>query len=455
MAILKASIIGRRRHIERPPGSKGLPWIGTALEFSRGGLDYLRRMAQEHGDVIWTRFMGDDAYLISHPDGIKRVLVENRDAYAKSTGTGRSKRILGNALQSRNGEAWLRQRRRMGPAFARRRMMVYADTITAAARDAMVDWTPGRRLDLAAWAMALTLEVGLRTHYGLTHAGDIKETIRRSFSDTSDLLFSSQQKVLSPPLWFPSPRNRRFLRAVAELDDAIYRLVRARRAKASERGIDLLSLFLETSDVDGDGGMSDQNIRDELVATMLATQQSMALGLMQSLRFVASHPEVDQALSEELARVLADRPPTAADLDELPMTERIIKETLRLAPPAGVLNREVVEDDFIDGWLIPKGAMAFVSQWVVHRDPRFFTDPESFKPERWSGDFERQLPEFAYFPFGGGPRSCIAGAYSMLELRLLLASVMQRFRLEVTAPDPGLSKKERRRRGLEIELHAR
>lgn len=454
MTFLKALMTGRRRDVERPPGSKGLPLIGTALEFRRGGLDYLRRMAQEHGDVIWTRFLGDDAYLISHPNGIKRVLVDNRAAYAKSTGTGRSKRILGNALQSRNGEAWRRQRRRMGPAFIRRRMSVYADTITTTVREAMTDWRPGHRLDLARWAMDLTLEIGLRTHFGLS-PGEIKETIRRSFSNTSGLLFTGQQKVLSPPLWVPSPRNRRFLKALTELDEAIYRLVKERRANTAERGIDLLSRFLETSDVDGDGGMSDQNIRDELVSTMLATQQSMALGLMQSLRFTATQPEVDRVLSEELVRVLGERPPTAADLDELPWTERVIKETLRLAPPAGVLNRKVVEDDTLDGWLIPKGAMVFVSQWVVHRDPRFFAEPEAFKPERWTEDFERELPEFAYFPFGGGPRTCLAGAYSMLELRLLLASVMQHHRLEVTAPDPGLSKKERQRRGLEIELHAR
>ncbi len=443
----------RRRPIARPPGTKGLPWIGTALEFRRGGLDYLRRMAQAHGDVIWTRFMGDDAYLISHPDFIQRVLVDNRAAYAKSTGSGRSERLLGNALQSRNGEAWLRQRRRMGPAFARRRMVVYADTITAAAREAMADWTPGHRLNLAAWALNLTLEIGLRTHFGLS-AGELKETIRRTFADASGLLFGGQQKVLSPPLWVPSPRNRRFLKAMAELDDAIYQLVRKRRAAMDEHGIDLLSQFLLTSDVDGDGGMSDQNIRDELVSTMLATQQSMALGLMQSLRFVATHPAVDRTLSEEL-QVLGDRPPQASDLEALPWTERIIKETLRLAPPAGVLNRKVVADDTIDGWLIPQGAMVFVSQWVVHRDPRFFPDPEAFKPERWTADFERELPEFAYFPFGGGPRTCIAAAYSLLELRLLLASVRQRFRLEVTPFDPTLPKKERQRRGLEIVLHPR
>jgi cytochrome P450 len=229
------------------------------------------------------------------------------------------------------------------------------------------------------------------------------------------------------PEWVPTPRNRRYCKAVVELDAEVMQRIRARRSDSSQRP-DLLSMFVQLQN--GDGWiMSDRQVRDELIAMMSAGYQSVGIALNQTLRLVAENPSVDAQLAEELA-ILGHRAPAAADLAQLTYADRIVKESLRCCPPAGVIGRRAVSADTVGGWTIPAGARVYLSAWAMHHDPRFYEAPLAFRPERWTQEFERSLPICAYFPFGRGPRGCIAGALSTFIVQLILVIIAQRYRLE-------------------------
>ena len=231
------------------------------------------------------------------------------------------------------------------------------------------------------------------------------------------------------PWWqrLPTPGNRRFRRAKAEIDAVMYDTI-ARRRAGEKAGDDLLSRLLAARDEDG-SRMSDRQLRDELVTLFLAGHETTALALSYSFYLLAQHPDAEARLAAELDEVLQGKPPTAADVPRLRSTEWVIKESMRLYPPATSIGREAVCDTEIGGYFVPKGAQVSPVQWVVHRDARWFDDPEAFKPERWDNDLARRLPRCAYFPFGDGPRVCIGNQFAIMEAVLVLATVAQRYRL--------------------------
>jgi cytochrome P450 len=257
----------------------------------------------------------------------------------------------------------------------------------------------------------------------------------------------------------PTPWRNRYLAAVAELDQIIYGIVARRRrslaAGAPDSG-DLLDMLLSAED-EQHGRMSDGQLRDELMTLFLAGHETTALALSWTFHLLAQHREVQTRLAVELADVLHGRPPTLADLPQLRYAERVVRESLRLYPPAWSMGREAVQDCAIGGYRIPAGGQVWMIPWSMHRDPRYFDQPERFDPDRWSGDLAERLPKFAYFPFGGGPRLCIGQAFASMEAVLLLCTIFQRFRLDVVpgfrvVPYPGVTL--RPRHGLQMRLGA-
>lgn len=227
----------------------------------------------------------------------------------------------------------------------------------------------------------------------------------------------------------PTPGHRRYFKAVAKIDRIVYRIISERRESKSDEG-DLLSMLLQAQDEDG-SQMTDAQLRDEVMTLFLAGHETTALALSWSWYLLANHPEAEAKFHAELEQVLQGRPPTVEDLRKLTYTEMIAKETLRLYPPAYAVGREALEDTEIGGYRVPKGSQVFAFQWVTQRDARYFDNPEQFEPERWLPERSEQLPKYAYFPFGGGPRQCIGNYFAMMEVVLLLATIGQRFRFSL------------------------
>ncbi len=217
-------------------------------------------------------------------------------------------------------------------------------------------------------------------------------------------------------------------RAIRRLDQVVYRMIAARRQSAEDRG-DLLSILLHAQDADDGTVMSDQQVRDEVMTLFMAGHETTAVALSWSWYLLAQHPEADGRLAEELRTVLGSRPPTGADLPRLPYTEMVVTESMRLYPPAYALGRQAATSTEVAGHPIARGVIVILPTLVVQRDPRWFEEPEAFRPERWEDERARRLPRYAYFPFGGGPRQCIGNGFAMMEAVLLLAAIAQRFRL--------------------------
>ena len=321
------------------------------------------------------------------------------------------------------GEFWRRQRRLAQPAFHRQRISSYGDVMVQYAERAISSWKNGEKRDLARDMTRLTLEIVVKTLFNsdvsndADHIGEILTSLVKPFASQATLKWILDNRL-------PTPEHRRYFNAVSEIDKIVFRIIAERRASGSDEG-DLLSMLLEAQDDDG-SQMSDAQLRDEVMTLFLAGHETTALALSWSWYLLATHPEAEQKFHAELAEVLGGRAPNVSDLPNLKYTEMIAKETMRLYPPAYAVGREAIEETEIGGYRVPKGTQLFAFQWVTHRDPRYFDEPDAFKPERWENS--EQIPKYAYFPFGAGPRQCIGNYFAMMEVVLLLATIGQRFR---------------------------
>jgi len=370
-------------------------------------------------------------YLVSHPDLIEHVLITDNDRFAKPWLLRRAADVLGQGLLTSDGSLWKRQRQLMQPAFHRSRILAYTDVMTRRTEALMERWTDGDLLDVHAHMMKLTLGIVAETLFG-AEVENRADTVAYAL-DIALRRFVDQLSPLRALDRLPLPRNVRFRRAVRLLDSIIYDMIESRRsAGAAGRG-DLLSILLGAQDEEG-GGMTDQQLRDEVVTLFLAGHETTAIALSWTWHLLSLHPDVERRLHEEVDGVLAGRTPTIEDLPELRFTEMVFKESMRLYPPAWRIGREVVDEVQIGGYRLPVGAQVLMSQWIVHRDPRFFTEPLEFRPDRWREPTSALLPRFAYFPFGGGGRRCIGDHFALLEGVVVLAAIAQRFRLVATDP---------------------
>jgi cytochrome P450 len=307
--------------------------------------------------------------------------------------------------------------------------------------------------------MGVTMRIVAETLFG----ADVSGAVDRIGGVISELMEAFGRILglaarFQPPQWVPTPANRRLRAASRKVDELILGIIEARRRDAGgpERH-DLLALLIHARDEDG-GKMTDEQVRDEAVTLFLAGHETTALVLTYSLYLLATHPESQTRLADELAGVLDGRTPSLADLEHLAYTDAVIRESMRLYPPAWAIAREALTEVEIGGWRFPKGAEFVTSPWVVHRDPKNFDEPNAFKPERWLGDLAQRLPRFAYFPFGGGPRVCIGNRFAIMEATLVLVVALQRFRFEAT-PETELtllpSVTLRPRNGLRLRLVVR
>ncbi len=412
------------------PGPRALWPVGQVYALRTDPLKLLARLAREYGDVV--RFWGgpQPMYLLNHPDYVRDMLVTRNTSFMKGRGLQRAKRLLGEGLLTSEGEFWRRQRRLAQPAFHRQRINAYASTMVEYASKTSARWRDGETFDVASEMMRLTLAVVGKTLFDADVESDADE-VGAALTDVMNLFdylmlpFSELLEKL------PLPQVRRFERARARLDAVIYRIIEERRRESRDRG-DLLSMLLHAVDEEGDRtGMTDEQLRDEVMTIFLAGHETTSNALAWTWYLLSQNPEAEAKLHKELDEVLQGRPPTAEDFTRLRYTEMVVSESMRLYPPAWALGRFALEDYEVGGYLIPKGSLILVSQYVLHRDPRFWPEPERFDPERFTPEAKATRPQFSYFPFGGGPRRCVGEGFAWMEAVLILAALAQRWRLRL------------------------
>jgi len=423
------------------PGPRALPLVGSLGPLSGDSLVTLSSLAAEYGPVARFGILGRQFILLADPDMIREVLVEKADVFPKAQrDIDILGRFLGKGLLTNNGAAHRRQRKLAQPAFHHRRIQAYAETMVDYAAAHVDDWTDGAIYDIGEEMRRLTLYIVAKTLFDVDHdeieafAGGVGVSLH-NLQQISDQRFD---ELFSLPDWVPTARNRLDRHSRETLDAAVNRIIAVRQAQAIggevSDGGDLLSMLMLARDEEG-RPMDDQQLRDEVVTLFLAGHETTSNALTWTWLLLAQHPEVASQLHVELDTLLGTaagtgRLPSLTDLPQLPYTLQVIKESMRLYPPAWVLNtRTASEDTTIGEYMIPKGTNVFISQYVMHRQDRFFPDPDRFEPARWTPEFEANLPKFAYMPFGGGPRVCIGNSFAMMEAQLLLSVIAQRWDL--------------------------
>lgn len=413
-----------------PPGPRSGLFQGLRIALRRDMLGLLERTAREYGDIAYFKIGTQGVYLLNRPELIRDVLVTHNKKFAKGRGLERARRMLGNGLLTSEGEFHLRQRRLAQPAFHRQRIAAYAETMVAYAERAHARWHDGETRDVHEEMMRLTLAIVAKTLFDADVEGDADE-IGHALSELIDLFDFSMLPFAELLERLPIPPKRRFDRARATLDRIVYRIIEDRRTSSEDRG-DLLSMLLMATDTEGDGtGMTDEQLRDEAMTIFLAGHETTANALTWTFYLLAEHPEVEAKLHDELDRVLGGRAPTIADLPSLPYTERVLTESMRLYPPAWVLGRRALEDYEVEGYVIPAGSIVVLSQWLMHRDGRYFDEPLAFEPDRWTPEMKAALPRYAYFPFSAGPRNCVGEHFAWMEGELIVASVARLWRMRL------------------------
>ncbi len=408
-----------------------------ALAVMRRPLALFTDLARNYGDVAGFRIAGQPVVLVSHPDRIRDVLVTHGRLFHKGRGLERAKMLLGEGLLTSEDELHLRQRRLAQPAFHRARIAAYADTMATYATRRAEQWRDGATLDVSREMAAYTLAVVGKTLFdadieGEAHEiGDALGAAIEAFN-LSVLPFGELLEKL------PIPTTLRFRRGRERLDATIYRLIAERRASGEDRG-DLLSMLLLAQDTEGDGGgMTDTQLRDEAMTLLLAGHETTANLLAWSWYLLAQHPEIERQLHEEIDAVPSNSL-GADDLGRLPYTRAVLAESMRLYPPAWIIGRRALEAYPIDGHVLPARTIVLASEWVVHRDPRWWPDASEFQPGRWlpgGSALDPARPKFSYFPFGAGTRVCIGEQFAWLEGILALATFARRWRFQLATRAP-------------------
>ncbi len=421
--------------LKYPPGPRNLFPLQQLPAFQKDTIAYMIDVRRRYGSFAHLRIGRDHLFFLSEPEAIKQVLVTDQRHFVKSRGVQMLKPLLGEGLLTAEGESHLRQRRLVQPAFHRQRIEGYGQSMAEYSRLLAARWQPGQTVDVSHEMMQLTLAIVSKTLFD-ANVDDEADEIGAALTESMQA-FIRRMSLLGPLLErLPLPGTRRSERARARLDQTIYRIIEARRRSGEDRG-DLLSTLLTGLDDEGDGtGLTDVQVRDEAMTLFLAGHETTANLLTWTWYLLSQNPDAEARLHAELDNVLAGRVPEPGDMPNLPYVRKVLSESLRLYPPAYVIGRQPKEDYELLGYRVPAGSPILMSQYVVHRDPRYYPDPEHFDPERWTPEEQARRPRFAFFPFGGGTRVCIGEQFAWLEGSLALSTLAQCWRLQLQPGHP-------------------
>jgi cytochrome P450 len=423
----------------------------------RDPIAFFSNLAHTYGDISHVHMAGEHLYLLNHPSLVRDVLVTNQRNFLKGRGLERAKKLLGQGLLTSEGAMHLRQRRLMQPTFHRDRISAYASVMTEYADRVQSKWHDGDTIDASHEMNRLTLLIVGKTLFDTdveshaTNVGVALTSVLGSFWLQMLPFFDLMEHL-------PLPAFRRSKQARAELDAIIYGMIHERRKNPTGHD-DLLSMLLLAQDDEAGGErMSDEQVRDEAMTIFLAGHETTANALSWTWYLLSGAPDVEARLHEEVDRVLGGRLPTLADVPKLPFVEQVVTEAMRLYPPAWIIGRRAIDEYPVRDYLVPARGIVVFAPYLIQRDGRFFQDPESFRPDRWTPEFKASLPAFAYFPFGGGARRCIGESFAWMELVLVMSTLAQRWKMRLVpghpvVPQPAVTL--RLKHGLKMTLQRR
>jgi cytochrome P450 len=396
-------------------------------------LGFLEKCVQDYGDIVSLRLGPRRIYLLNHPDLVEQVLIAQARNFKKDFSKSQGRALMGNGLLNSWGDVWFRQRRLCQPAFHRDRLACYGSVMIEHIHQQLATWKEGQTRDMYAEMKRISLGCVAKTLFS-ADIGAAADLVEDSLETILAAFVSRIGKMFPLPLGIPTPQNLRLKRALRHMDQVIYRCIKERRSERHERR-DLLALLLGASAEDG-SVMSDEEVRDQAMTLLVAGYETTAIGLTWTWYLLSRHPQVEERLAAEVLTVAGDRSIRGDDLPRLPFTERVIQETLRLYPPSYLLGREALSACTLGGYDVPAGQTLWMSQWLMHRDGRYFDHPHDFDPDRWADGLIARLPKCAYFPFGAGPRICIGNTLAQTEIALVTAHIAQQFRFSSPAGAP-------------------
>ncbi len=413
-----------------PPGPEGDFIFGNIRQFAADRLRFVTENHEKYGNLVHAQFFNRDVYLLYNPDDIHYVLVKAADKFHKTPLLKKATQMaLGNGLLLSEDAFHKRQRKLAQPAFHLQRIANYADVMVAYTERMLDGWQQGEQRDIHHEMMKLTMEIVAKTLFDADVSQET-DSIGEAITTAIELASARMGRPFALPLWIPTPNNTASKRAVAVVDERIQRIIAERRANPEDQG-DLLSMLLLAKDEETGDFMNDKQVRDEAMTLFIAGHETTANALAWTLYLLAQHPDVEAKLMAELDTVLAGRSATMQDMRQLTYTDMVVKEAMRLYPPAWIIARSAMEDLEIGGYPIAEGSVIMISSYALHRDPQYWDEPERFMPERFAAGWDDRVPRYAYIPFGGGPRVCIGNSFATMEAVLCLATIMQRCTLSL------------------------
>ncbi|MGZ6175584.1 MAG: cytochrome P450 [Candidatus Binataceae bacterium] len=434
---MNSAVAARAAKGATPRGPRGDFLLGSLRRVQHEPLELLREGFREYGDVVRYRFGNTHAFLLAHPDHIRHVLHDNHRNYDKNNvDYAMLRRLLGNGLLTSDGAFWLRQRRLMAPMFHRQRVAGFCNLMVNSTLEMFDLWEElaliGEPIDIADEMARLTLKIVAKALFS-ADVSDDAGAIGAALTEVNRQL--GEFSLLDMFWMIPTPRKRRFRAAVRALDQVVGKIIDERR-RSAHRNQDLLSMLLEAVDEETDKGMTPRQVRDEVLTLLLAGHETTANALTWTWYLLAQNPAAADKLHQEVVGVLGRRTPDGLDLPKLPYTRMVVEESMRLYPPAWAISRNAIGDDEIGGYHVRRKTNLIICSFITHRHPEFWEEPERFDPERFSPARSEGRPNFAYLPFGGGPRICIGNSFAMTEAQLVVATVAQRYRLRLVPGHP-------------------
>ncbi len=410
----------------------GIHPLGALPHLQENPLKVMMRARFEMGEVVDLRLPYGHILVMASPSMVEQVLLGQSAKFTKQTrGYDQLRRVLGRGLLTSEGSFWLRQRRLAQPAFHRENLTSWGEVMVRATRELVDSWGPrlqsGEAFDVTTEMMKVTMRIVAQTLMSVDVSGD-SAAVTHAITDGLEAIQYTLTHPFSPPTWVPTKPNRKFTAALKALNAVVYGIIAERRAGQGSKD-DLLALLMNAVDADTHERMNDEQLRDEVMTIFLAGHETTAVLMSWTLYLLSKHPDVARTLRAELAQVLGGREPSTEDVPKLPYLGRVIKEVLRLYPPAWVVARRVTEDCVIDGWNLAARSVVLMSTYVLHRLPETFQNPEGFDPDRWLD--EERLPKGAYIPFSIGSRKCIGDSFAQLEAALILATLLPRVDLSL------------------------
>lgn len=410
-----------------PPGPRSRVPGRLELRYLRDPLGFLRSLST-YGDLVHFRFRSTDIYLVTDPELIHRGLAADHRVFVKGESMKQTERILGNGLLTSEGEFHHSQRRLIQPALHQARVEALGETMVELAERRASEWHDGETRNMHVEMSRLTIEIVAKALFSVDlsrDSGEIVAALHHSVSRIARLALPLAR------LWERSqlPSARRFEASIERLHRATAEILERRRALGNVD--DAMSYLLDAQRSRNGDGLSDRQVRDEAMTLLLAGHETTASTLTWALYLLSQNPEAERRVREELATVIGDRVATTADAEALEYTSVVLNETLRLYPPVWGMPRRTIAPYELGGYSIPTGSIVAFNQWVMHHDPRFWPDPFAFDPARWTKEAQKSRPRYAYFPFGGGPRICLGPVFALLEAKLVLASLLRRWRFRL------------------------